>query len=160
MNKSTEMEIPKLSVAEQEFRLLKRNALVSLLVGIGFLSGPIYTLIEQYTQWADTAIKISYWIGIPSVIYIFYAAISLVVDSWKIEGMRKVASFEDEYSVHVASVANSSALSAVLLIGLISNFVTDEILTLLGSYMFELIFGSVLTAYGATILLLLREDNE
>ncbi len=160
MNKSTEIEIPKLSVAEQEFRLLKRNALFSFVLGIMFIIDPFYALLELYTPWAEIADKILPWIMAPSVIYITYNAISRLVDGWRIQGMRKITSFEDEYSQHVTNVSQAVALCSLMVVALVSYTASGGLLVLLGTYFTKIIWGIAFTAYGATSLLLLREDNE
>lgn len=160
MNQLTEVEIPKLSVAELEFRLLKRNALFSLILGVMFIIDPVYALLELYTSWAEIAGKILPWLMVPSIIYIFFTSVPLWVDSWKIQGMHKIAGFEDEYSQHVNSMSQAAALGTLMVIGLVNYTASGELIVLLGTYFTKIIWGAVFTAYGATSLYLLREDNE
>ncbi|MGB0836182.1 MAG: hypothetical protein ACPGR2_16840 [Psychrobium sp.] len=149
-----------LSVAEQEFRLLKRNALFSLILGLMFLIDPFDALLELYTPWVEVADRVLIWIMIPSVIYIAYTSVSLWVDNWNVQGMRKITGFEDEYSQYVNNKSQSIALGSLMVIGLINYYASGELLVLLGTYFTKIIWGSVFTAYGATCLYLLREDNE
>lgn len=149
-----------LSVAEQEFRLLKRNALFSLILGLMFLIDPFYALLELYTRWTESAKEILPWIMGPSVLYIAYAVIFRWLDTWKIYGLRKSSGYEDEYSKYVAYCSQSAALSALMVVALVNYYASGDLLILLGTYFTKIIWGVAFTAYGVTSLYLLREDNE
>ncbi|MCG7532810.1 hypothetical protein MHM98_15875 [Psychrobium sp. MM17-31] len=149
-----------LSVAEREFRLLKRNALFSLILGLMFLIDPFYALLELYTPWAELANKVLPWIIAPGVIYVGYSAITRMIDGWRIQGMRKSSGYEDEYSKYVAYCSQSAALSALMVVALVNYYASGDLLILLGTYFTKIIWGVAFTAYGVTSLYLLREDNE
>jgi len=160
MNRVKNMTTKTVSLPQLEYTHLKRNALLTLLVGALFLMDAIYKIVAHFDMSASGLVDTLTFIFVACIIYCGYLVLSLVVDGLNLKGLKKERDFSDEYSLHVIRKGHEYALACGVFIAFVFYLVPDDYVAMLSENMPAIFLAFLALGYAIPTLILLREDHE